>query len=411
MTDGIIKLLDQSGSREIDTIAADYEDPITLESFRAHIREHRLAQPEEAKSFIIARVTTLGTGSGHKEYYSYYSAPCLNKILFKRQVSGRKTTIVRKESVQNPLTNTEIVGDVVYFVVKPNPILGKVKDTPRKAPVSKINFAGPGKDSVLEKHNCSDHVILESKRQEEDFPERGAPASPSLNDAKIEIPQTAHRPLPDVSENKPIVARLYEKLRIGKAKSSNLVDHPRKLAECSSKLPKASALSDSNDSTLNLTGDSRSSILKPESSAPCSEGGCITVSDLHSLAPNIYPSDTLLSNDSSSESVYEAVAFATDSTFLKSPDVRKIFEDNIIVSSDGIYYHLNASSSHGNSADDLQASDISVSNAPDGRNVNTTSNNGGGIFAYYLIILAILTGLEVWILLSNYYPRMVPGKS
>jgi hypothetical protein len=69
-----------------------------------------------SKHFIIARVQTWDPKQPDKAFYSYYHAHHLNKTLFQTQVWLEKKLIHRLH-VLNPLTNTDIIGNVLYFVV------------------------------------------------------------------------------------------------------------------------------------------------------------------------------------------------------------------------------------------------------------------------------------------------------
>jgi hypothetical protein len=54
-----IRLLDSTGSNLIDSIAGDYEDSFTLDTFEAKVNEFIEASTEhQEKHFIIARVET-----------------------------------------------------------------------------------------------------------------------------------------------------------------------------------------------------------------------------------------------------------------------------------------------------------------------------------------------------------------
>jgi hypothetical protein len=70
-----------------------------------------------SKHFIIARVQTWDHKQPDKAFYSYYHAHHLNKLLFQTQVYLDKKLIHRLH-VLNPLTNTDIIGHVLYFMVK-----------------------------------------------------------------------------------------------------------------------------------------------------------------------------------------------------------------------------------------------------------------------------------------------------
>lgn len=69
-----------------------------------------------SKHFIIARVQTWDHKQPDRAFYSYYHAHHLNKLLFQTQVYLDKKLIHRLH-VLNPLTNTDIIGNVLYFMV------------------------------------------------------------------------------------------------------------------------------------------------------------------------------------------------------------------------------------------------------------------------------------------------------
>lgn len=70
-----------------------------------------------SKCFIIARVQTWDHKKPDKAYYSYYNAYHINKILFRTQMyMGKK--LIHRLHVLNPLTNTDIIGHVQYFMVR-----------------------------------------------------------------------------------------------------------------------------------------------------------------------------------------------------------------------------------------------------------------------------------------------------
>ncbi|KAJ3196567.1 hypothetical protein HK101_008479 [Irineochytrium annulatum] len=111
----VIRLLDSAGTRVLDSVSAEYEDSFSLEAFGDLVRSHADMEPRTAA--IIARVQTWDPKQPEKAYYSYYNAFHLNKILFQTQVYlGKK--LIHRLHVLNPLTNTDIIGSVQYFMVK-----------------------------------------------------------------------------------------------------------------------------------------------------------------------------------------------------------------------------------------------------------------------------------------------------
>ncbi|TPX57026.1 hypothetical protein PhCBS80983_g04136 [Powellomyces hirtus] len=132
----VIRLMDSSGQVVLDSVATDYEDSFSLESFDDLIKAHRECDPAGTKEFIIARVQTWDHKQPEKAFYSYYSAYQLNKILIKTQrYKGKR--LIHRLHVLNPLTNTDIIGNVQYFhvqsVMKKNGPLKAVKEADSSA--------------------------------------------------------------------------------------------------------------------------------------------------------------------------------------------------------------------------------------------------------------------------------------
>ncbi|KAJ3242309.1 hypothetical protein HDU81_005061 [Chytriomyces hyalinus] len=116
----VINLLDSTGDCVLDSVSADYEDSFCLDTFADLIAAHENTEPKGTKCFILARVQTWDHKQPDKAFYSYYNAYHLNKILFQTQVYFNKKLIHRLH-VLNPLTNTDIIGNVQYFMVKGHP--------------------------------------------------------------------------------------------------------------------------------------------------------------------------------------------------------------------------------------------------------------------------------------------------
>ncbi|RKO94809.1 hypothetical protein BDK51DRAFT_30964 [Blyttiomyces helicus] len=89
-----------------DIIPLSNEEPFTLESFSSLARTHARA----GKTLILARVVT---EDGRRFYYSAHQ---LNKVIFRRK--GEEGAYLFRLYALNPLTNTEICGDVEYFAVE-----------------------------------------------------------------------------------------------------------------------------------------------------------------------------------------------------------------------------------------------------------------------------------------------------
>ncbi|TPX62746.1 hypothetical protein SpCBS45565_g06968 [Spizellomyces sp. 'palustris'] len=117
MGEEVIRLLDSSGNNVLDSVSAEYEDSFSLETFGDLAKLHDELEPKGGKSFLIARVQTWDIKQPGKAFFSYYSAFQLNKILFQTQVYlGKK--LIHRLHVLNPLTNTDIIGDVQYFMLR-----------------------------------------------------------------------------------------------------------------------------------------------------------------------------------------------------------------------------------------------------------------------------------------------------
>ncbi|RKP04011.1 hypothetical protein CXG81DRAFT_23424 [Caulochytrium protostelioides] len=112
-----ILLLDSGGVNVLDSVATDYEDSFCLDTLGDLALAHDATEPAGTKSFILARVQTWDPRQPDKAYYSYYNAYHLNKILFQTQIYiGKK--LIHRLHVLNPLTNTDIIGNVQYFMVR-----------------------------------------------------------------------------------------------------------------------------------------------------------------------------------------------------------------------------------------------------------------------------------------------------
>ncbi|RKO88185.1 hypothetical protein BDK51DRAFT_34766 [Blyttiomyces helicus] len=161
----VIRLLDSSGTTVMDSISAEYEDSFCLDTFGELVKQHGEAEPRGQKAFILARVQTWDHKQPDRAFYSYYNAWHLNKIMVKTQIyNGKK--LIHRLHVLNPLTNTDIIGNVQYFIVKtpvtdlpPKPeagpetqkilataVMDPVVDGPVKEPVepAPLDADGPG---------------------------------------------------------------------------------------------------------------------------------------------------------------------------------------------------------------------------------------------------------------------------
>ncbi|KAJ3365512.1 hypothetical protein GGF31_008537 [Allomyces arbusculus] len=105
----------------VDTLPFSQVEPFTLDTLDALIKQ-RVAL---GKSLLLARVATLADPDAatveHSDVrYFYYDAHCLNKILFR--CYGHDQDYLFRLYALNPMTNTDIVGDVDYFIVEREPI-------------------------------------------------------------------------------------------------------------------------------------------------------------------------------------------------------------------------------------------------------------------------------------------------
>jgi hypothetical protein len=148
-----IRLLDSTRETVIDSIDVEYEDSFCLESFgdlaQAFYDYEDDKRSQGTSGFIIARCQTWDHKQPGKMFWSYYNAFHLNKILFQTQVYlGRK--LIHRLHVLNPLTNTDIIGNIQYFKVGKKQSLavpipgitviaeeGEIEMTPASSPDSK----------------------------------------------------------------------------------------------------------------------------------------------------------------------------------------------------------------------------------------------------------------------------------
>jgi hypothetical protein len=120
-----IRLFDASQTTVLDSISVEYEDSFCLETFGTLIE----VAESTKKHFIIARVQTADPKQPEKTFYSYYHAHQLNKQLFRTQwVSGKR--MLHQLHALNPLTNTDMIGSVLYFLVKGKTVVEKMPAVP-----------------------------------------------------------------------------------------------------------------------------------------------------------------------------------------------------------------------------------------------------------------------------------------
>lgn len=174
----IIRLLDSSGKTLLDSVSAEYEDSFELETFANLIKEAEEAEPKGKRHFIIARVQTWDHRQPDRAFYSYYHAHHLNRLLFQTQVYLDKKLIHRLH-VMNPLTNTDIIGNVLYFMV--------------------IGKTGRLKAADIRSATSISPVISKTKKMDDDLP----PISPSVAETpKISDPVALNRAIHLKSEEK-----------------------------------------------------------------------------------------------------------------------------------------------------------------------------------------------------------------
>ncbi|ORX55226.1 hypothetical protein BCR36DRAFT_581272 [Piromyces finnis] len=165
--EGVIRLLNSSGTTVMDSVSVEYEDSFCLDTFGELIEQHQNSEPKGTKNFIIARVQTWDHKQPDKAYYSYYDAFQLNKILFQTQIYlGKK--LIHRLRVLNPLTNTDIIGNVNYFIVK-----GKTSELKNENNDVKINVGmsdindGKTADMGHDKEECLKTVSLKESEEKE----------------------------------------------------------------------------------------------------------------------------------------------------------------------------------------------------------------------------------------------------
>ncbi|OUM62472.1 hypothetical protein PIROE2DRAFT_61878 [Piromyces sp. E2] len=166
--EGIIRLLNSSGTTVMDSVSVEYEDSFCLDTFGELIEQHQNSEPKGTKNFIIARVQTWDHKQPDKAYYSYYNAFQLNKILFQTQIYlGKK--LIHRLRVLNPLTNTDIIGNVNYFIIKGKTTELKNENNEVKINVGLIDVNSGGKtaDMAHDKEECLKTVNLKENENKD----------------------------------------------------------------------------------------------------------------------------------------------------------------------------------------------------------------------------------------------------
>lgn len=190
-----IRLLDTTGTNVLDSVSTSYEDSFGLETFGELIQEHMNADSQGNKSFIIARVQTWDHKQPDRAFYSYYNAYHLNKILFQTQIYlGKK--LIHRLHVLNPLTNSDIIGNVLYFKVvyrAPKNVKG---ETPVVPAIDKTAIIG----SSIAEEETGDSWTLSSPAVAEATEEEGnLNAKMPFPNRKISIIPHGVSPLPNFS--------------------------------------------------------------------------------------------------------------------------------------------------------------------------------------------------------------------
>lgn len=103
------ELAEDPSQKIVDVLAAQNEDPFTLEPLESLMQLHA----EKGKDFILARVATVDPLDENRFYYSYYAAHHINKVLFRTQPEAN---LLHRMKAKNPLNNMTIIGDVHYYV-------------------------------------------------------------------------------------------------------------------------------------------------------------------------------------------------------------------------------------------------------------------------------------------------------
>ena len=120
MQQHVMQICDTSNG-VVDALNLQNEEPFTLETFENLINLHR----QSSKTFILARVETLD-GCPHQSEEETISCDCarksffygahqLNKIIFRKL--GENYDYIFRLFALNPLTNTDIFGEVSYYLV------------------------------------------------------------------------------------------------------------------------------------------------------------------------------------------------------------------------------------------------------------------------------------------------------
>lgn len=119
-----------------------------------------------------------------RAFYSYYHAHHLNKILFQTQIYLTKKLIHRLH-VLNPLTNTDIIGNVLYFMVVGKTVVRKPLE---------------GVDSLPGSHTVPSSITTGVKQTAALETQTNPPLKINTNMNEVKISDTVVPPSPSVSK-------------------------------------------------------------------------------------------------------------------------------------------------------------------------------------------------------------------
>lgn len=113
MSDAGLSIFFYKDTRLVSTVPATTDEPFSLESLQDLIIDHEI----QGKHLYIARVGTLMDPADAKSArFFYYAATELNKLIFR--TFGENGAYLFRMHALNPLTNTEMVGNVDYYRVQ-----------------------------------------------------------------------------------------------------------------------------------------------------------------------------------------------------------------------------------------------------------------------------------------------------
>ncbi|KAI9098206.1 hypothetical protein DFS34DRAFT_619947 [Phlyctochytrium arcticum] len=198
---GTLQICDQAASISLlgssvqgDLLPLSTEEPFLLETLGTLIRNHK----RQSKTLILARVQAVDGK------FFYYSAHQLNKVIFRKY--GKNSEYLFRLYAMNPLTNTEIVGDVRYFAVEvPDDaeVAPEVRDSRAKRFLSmagsRPSSAGTARSSSTDMRRSSMSALMRNslgiRRDSIKVAEISGPAAPdiqglaasSISNLKVEV--------------------------------------------------------------------------------------------------------------------------------------------------------------------------------------------------------------------------------